>query len=224
MCAAPTTATSSGDAAQQPEILHKNYSWVGGVFAVYAHKGLGHTRNAHHDGDGDAARARGSGDTELSTSVWSGGDVTGGNRRRPRRLIVADQKDTEAELNGLAKDCIYGAYATAGVAVEADKNDEDPELYARLGYGVDGVTDDAGQHQGRALGSAKRGAARAHAQTSPAVAALVKAEETTTKNSLANITSRHNTLQKAFAELAEEKKTKKRRRRWRRQVPRVQRR
>ena len=81
-----------------------------------------HERNAHQGGDGGAARARCLGDTELSTSVWSGGDVSGDKRRRSHRLIVVDPKGAEVKFEGLAKDDIYRAYAAAGVAVAADKN------------------------------------------------------------------------------------------------------
>ena len=207
--AAPAAATSRVDATHQPEILREKYSCVGGAFAVSVHKGLEHARNAHKDGGEDAQRARGSGDTELSTSVWSDGGVPGDKRRRSRRLIVADQKRAETEFEGLAKDDIYGVCAAAGVAATVDKNGEDPGFYTRLGYDGDGDENDAEQHHGRTLGSAKQGALRARTQTSSVAADLAKAEEAAVKSSLANITSRRHTLKKVSVELAEEKKAKK---------------
>ena len=103
-----------------------------------------HERNAREDGGGDAARARANQVTQSSRRAWTDGGVTGGNRRRSRRLIVTDQKGAEAEYKGLGKDGICGAYAAAGVAAADDNNREDPELFARLGYGGDGGENCAG--------------------------------------------------------------------------------
>ena len=182
--------------------------------------------SAHDDGDGYAACARacGSGDAELSTSAWSDGDVTGGNRCRSRRLIVVDQKGSEAEYKGLAKDDIYWAYAVNGVAAAGDKNREDPELFTRLGYGGDGGENCAEQHQGRALRSAKRGKARARPQASSAAAALAKAEDAAAKIRLRTPPAGATRSGRHPWSWLRRRRRKKRRRRWRRRVLRAQRR
>ena len=120
--------------------------------------------------------------------------------------MVADQGAAESSLHDNLKDDVYRAYAVAGRAAVADKNREDPEMFARLGWGGDGAGESAARPNQHTPTPATRGVSRARAQTSSTAAALVKATEAARNVSFSNITAKRQNLKTFAAAVALEKK------------------